>query len=268
MGHFCGTLNKSFMIPASYKKMTVLLLLSTTFFIATQAQTPTPSTPAKSTQPKIKYGVKGGLSQSELNTSTSQFTYVAGTRETIRNFPKSGFHVGGFATLPLFRNKKGGLSRFTLQPEVLFSLQGASGRTNGNLFTSTEQYDLYYVNIPVMLKYSFPSGIFFETGPQFGVLASSRIREDITGDPNYHYYATDRYFKRFDAGWGLGLGYLAPFNIGIDIRYTYGLTDINNAPTDRVVPTPVQNGHIMNSAFQLGLFYQFGKPRINPDDNL
>jgi hypothetical protein len=66
-------------------------------------------------------------------------------------------------------------------------------------------------------------------------------------------------FKSTDIGWTLGTGYLSPIDLGLDIRYNFGLTDINNATASGRQNAPIQNGHMKNSVVQIGIFYLFGK---------
>ena len=68
-----------------------------------------------------------------------------------------GFHAGGFVSLFVWNN-------LAIQPEVLFSPEGALA-DNG---IKKSDYNISYVNIPVMLKYRFNTYFYLEAGPQVG----------------------------------------------------------------------------------------------------
>ena len=55
-------------------------------------------------------------------------------------------------------------------------------------------------------------------------------------------------FKTFDFGIGLGAGYYFTQNIGVNVRYTAGLSDVPKNNTDDAS---------RNGVFQVGLAYKF-----------
>ncbi len=71
-----------------------------------------------------------------------------------------GFQVGGFAEIKLS-------DKFAIQPELLYSTQGANSDDFGNL-------ELGYINIPVMAKYYVVESFSLEAGPQIGFLVSAK----------------------------------------------------------------------------------------------
>jgi hypothetical protein len=56
---------------------------------------------------------------------------------------------------------------FALQPELLFSSQGSN-------YDGDRISKLNYVNLPVLVQYIFNNGFRLETGPQVGLLASTK----------------------------------------------------------------------------------------------
>jgi len=202
---------------------------------------------------QIQVGVRGGLNVSELMTSKEQAVFIGGSPQSVRNFPRNDLNAGLIVSIPL--NKK-----FSFQPEAVFSSQGATAKPSyGYLVSASEKYQLDYVNIPLLLKYNSPLGFFFETGPQIGVLVGAKIGETIVGADHTANFNVKDQFKSTDIGWTLGTGYLSPIDLGLDIRYNFGLTDINNASASGMQNAPTQDGHIRNSVVQIGLFYLFGK---------
>jgi hypothetical protein len=136
-----------------------------------------------------------------------------------------GFHVGLIGHVHL-------TDRFGLQPEILFSGQGAK---NGNTI------NLNYVNIPILLQYFFANGFRIQAGPQLGILTSAKSTV-VTGSIKDNY-------KPIDIGLSVGVSYIhVPSSFGVDLRYNHGLTNINE--------TDVKT--LTNRGFQLGVFYLFG----------
>ncbi|RYF97693.1 MAG: PorT family protein [Chitinophagaceae bacterium] len=61
---------------------------------------------------------------------------------------------------------------FSIQPEVLFSSQGARIEDVGN---NDEKYTVSYINLPVLAKIRFTGGLYLEAGPQVGF----KVSEDV-----------------------------------------------------------------------------------------
>ena len=227
------------MTLSTCKKLVVLFLAANGYILAANAQ--------------IQVGIKGGLNVSELATSKDQTVLIGNSPEVVRNFPRTDVNAGLIVSIPLSK-------KFSFQPEAVFSSQGATAKPSyGYIVSTQEEYKLGYVNIPLLLKYNSPLGFFFETGPQVGLLTSAKINETIVGADHTAIYNVKNQFKSTDIGWTLGTGYLSPIDLGLDIRYNFGLTDINNTSASGMEGAPVQSGHIKNGVLQIGLFYLFGK---------
>lgn len=103
-------------------------------------------------------GISGGI-KAGLNLADQKFS---GDGFSIDTKVKPGVHVGGFLTV-MFSEKLG------LQPEVLFSMQGAKfdsdfldGQTNFN-----------YLTVPVLVRYNISEMFSLHAGPQVGFLLSA-----------------------------------------------------------------------------------------------
>jgi len=231
------------MTLSTFRKSGLLFLTAITFTMVVNAQ--------------IEFGIKGGFNIAEILTSTDQSVTVNGNPMAIRNFPRTDFHAGVLVSIPLTK-------KLSLQPEATYSQQGATGNPSGGyLVSASEKYKFNYINVPVLLKYSLPYGFFAETGPQVGYLVTANIVETIVGGTTTNTYHVKSQYKSTDFGWALGVGYMSPINLGLDIRYNLGLNNINNASTS-TENVPVQQGSIKNSVVQIGIFYQFGKLRNPP----
>lgn len=174
---------------------------------------------------QIQFGVKAGANFANLRVSPSQDGF------SLSN--KIDFNGGVLVNIPL-------VSKLSLQPEVVYSGQGSKFSESG----FDGKYNFAYVNIPVLVKYKIAAGFFAETGPQFGILASAKVKEGST--------STDvkSSVKSTDFAWALGVGYNLPFNLGIDVRYNLGLSNISKDNTD--------NETLKNGILQAGVFYLFG----------
>jgi hypothetical protein len=56
-------------------------------------------------------------------------------------------------------------------------------------------------------------------------------------------------FHPFDFSWTLGIGYKLPMNLGVDVRYNLGISDVEKYYAFKAY----------NGVFQFDLFYLFGK---------
>ena len=166
-----------------------------------------------------KFGLKAGLNVATL-------TDVPGLNWSNR----IGLHAGALAHIHI-------TPQFGVQPEVVYSAQGAKYTINGEEHT----LGLDYINIPVQLQYMFDNGFRIQTGPQLGLLINTK--DKVNGQNSQFFSSED--FKSTDVSWTFGLGYLTYSGLGIDGRYNLGLTNINDAGTNS----------LKNNVFQVGLFY-------------
>lgn len=115
---------------------------------------------------------------------------------------KTGFTGGAFFMLK-FNN-------FGIQPELLYSQQGAS--------LDIDNFDLDYINVPVIFKFYITGGLNLQAGPQFGFLVSdSDIPESIRGGLET---------QDFDFSGAGGIGLDLPLGFRADARYIIGLNDV------------------------------------------
>jgi len=175
----------------------------------------------------VHFGVKTGLN-------------LADTRESDTNF-KAGFHGGIFGEFK-FNN-------FALQPELLFSMQGAKAKDE----EITAKLNLNYLNIPLMAKYYIVDGLCIEIGPQLGILLSAKAigEASVVGINASATVDVKNYMKDIDFSLNFGASYQIPnLPLGFYARYCLGLTDIY-----KEVAIIDESGK--NSVFQLGAFVKF-----------
>lgn len=171
---------------------------------------------------KVSFGIKGGVNIYDIHNSNG-----------IDYNPVVGLHAGVLSHIHLTKH-------FALQPEVVFSTNGANYRYTGN----ETRYNLGYINVPVLVQYMFNSGLRVQAGPQVGFLVhavskDNNFKENIREDLN-----------AVDFGLATGASYQIPnTGFGFDARLNLGLTDINKNGTVRST----------NRGLQLGVFYIFPK---------
>ena len=162
------------------------------------------------TKSQIHFGVKAGLNLANQRfDSTSNTSYI------------SHFNVGVLVSIPITKS-------LSLQPELMLSVQGYGEKYNDTSYRVTYGYFL----LPILLKYSLNPGVFAEMGPQFGLSVNKLW-----------------YRQSFDFSWTFGVGYKLPVNLGVDLRYNLGISNIEKNFGFKAY----------NSVFQFDLFYLFGK---------
>ena len=187
-------------------KKLFLLAASCCVLIATQGQHP-------------HWGIKGGI-----NVANIDIQHAADPDYKI------GMHIGGLAHIHLSQH-------FALQPELMYSNQGAE-RTIGGTDYKTK---LHYVNVPILLQFMTGSGFRLQTGPQVGVLVSAKSKVNDTETD------ADDSYKTPDFSWSFGASYVTMKGLGFDARYNHGISNILDAPGNKY----------RNKVFQFGVFYQF-----------
>jgi len=165
---------------------------------------------------QVQFGLKAGANFATITSSTGGSTLVS-------------FNAGALVKIPL-------AEALSLQPEAVYSGQGIKG-TGGKLA-------LNYINIPVLITYTLPAGVFFQTGPQLGILLSAKAK----GDDGTSEDEKDL-FKSTDFSWAFGAGYLIPnVDLGFNVRYNLGVASLGK-----------EGGASKNGVFQVGIFYLFRK---------
>lgn len=121
---------------------------------------------------------------------------------------KTGFHAGIFGGIK-FSEKLG------IQADLLYSQQGA--KFDGG------EFDLTYVNVPVVLKYYLFQGLNLQAGPQFGFVVDDNVKEVFNNVAEA---------KKSDVSGVVGAGYDLPMGLRVDARYNFGLTEIIDGAGD------------------------------------
>ena len=188
---------------------------------------------------KINYGIKAGTNFSNISGDTEVDNY------------RVGLYGGLFVEVGL-------TDRISIQPEVLYSSQGAheTFKTFDASGVSSEEYTLRleYLNVPVMFKYKVYNGLNVQVGPQVGFLLNVDQKTEV-GSYGYTLYDEteniNEYITDVNFGVNFGLGY--EFNNGLFFDGRYNLGAINIAQEDNLS----KGTELKNHTFQVGVGYKF-----------
>lgn len=182
-------------------------------------------------------GVRAGMSMSQIS------------GDDLSGFHKLGAYAGGYVQWRFVSN-----DRWALQPELDFNMKGSStylkADRNGNVIGQKYVLSLYYLEVPLLVKFRPVKGFEVELGPSFGVLFAENERDANGKMPS-------RVPFRFcDFSALAGVSYLIKEHYGLSFRYEQTL-----------IPVRVNDGrhlaHRLNkkqfsSVLLVSFFYQFG----------
>ncbi|KLT70897.1 MULTISPECIES: porin family protein [Flavobacterium] len=164
----------------------------------------------------LQLGVKAGVNFANQ---------TGGTSIDAGGFDKEGitsYHAGVVAELKI-------LDSFSIQPELLYSTQGATYKNAVSEFKN----ELGYLSIPVMAKFYVGKSFSIEAGPQASFLLSEKNDFDVKNA------------ETFDFALNAGLGFKITKSLFVQGRYSLGLTEAS------------KNADIKNSTVQLSAGFMF-----------
>lgn len=184
-------------------------------------------------QVRVKPGVKAGLNISKFTNSDMN--------------SKKDFYLGGLLNIKF--NKI-----YTLQPEIIYSKQGASRTMSSLNYDPTVsnqkvEYSIDYLSVGAMSQFTLGDGFHFVVGPSLDFKVSDNFSKNYASKP-----------IGFDLAFVGGIGYSFPNGLSLDARFKQGLVDIfgNNFNTNYDTNG---NGNydeiVLNQLFQLGVSYSF-----------
>ena len=172
------------------------------------------------------FGVKGGVNFATVN-----------GEDIDSPDSRTSFHVGVVGEFPLN-------DFIAIQAEALYSGQGFKTNIDGGLLGGEDkvEYQLNYINVPVLGKFYVTDGLSLEVGPQFNFKVGEEIDTDANSDSGD--YETNR-AESFDFGFAGGLTFQTDAGFFAYGRYYQGVTDV------------IENTNAKNSVFQLGVGFKF-----------
>ncbi|MCP9200750.1 PorT family protein [Gramella sp. GC03-9] len=175
------------------------------------------------------FGVKGGVNFTNMTSDGFE-----------DNNSRTGFHIGLLAEIPVS-------DRFSIQPEALYSTQGTEATRVFFGDRITGEYQLDYIQVPLIAKFYIIDGLALEAGPSFNFL----VEEEYDFESNSINLETDSELAdTFEFGGAFGASY--KFNNGFFVngRYVQGFTDVFDSDS-------FDDDAIKNNGFQLGVGFQF-----------
>jgi len=175
---------------------------------------------------QIKFGVKAGVVMANLS-GDGWDTIEEMDSVSIEKKYLMGMAGGLFVEIPL------GTSGVSLQPEILYVMKGGKGETTVEDVTMTRKLKNDYIEVPVLIKYSFATAgkasPFMFAGPVAAFNISSKVQDqDPPDEPGFGDFDVEN-AKSLDfgltIGGGLGLAVGPKGKLTFDLRYTLGLGD-------------------------------------------
>ncbi len=173
---------------------------------------------------QLGFGVKGGLNVADLKDLE--------TVDTLDKFEKesqTGFVGGAYVKLPF--------GPFRLQVEGLYSRKGAKGTSSSGPSLASKPWEtrLTYLEIPVLLKYEFPTPLlkpFFYGGASLAFLMKAELRNERINSDWVDY---KDFTKSTDYGLVVGAG-IELVGITLEGRYTHGLSNtVDDESEDKLI---------------------------------
>ena len=171
---------------------------------------------------EVKFGAKTGLNLASITGD-----------ETDGIESRTAFHVGAVAEISVS-------DKFSVQPELLYSAQGAKDSFEG----IDVDAKIDYLNLPIMAKYYVAEGFSLELGPQVGFLLSAKAEG---GGESIDFKDET---KGIDFGANFGVGYKLESGLNFGARYNLGLSNINDGEDS-------DDFKNQNSVIQLSVGYFF-----------
>jgi len=140
----------------------------------------------------VKFGIKAGVNYANFEGSDLQTDAI------------TSYHAGLVTEIKL-------TDTFSLQPELLYSTQGASYKNAGTEFKN----ELGYLSIPVLAKIHLNKTVSLDLGPQASFLLSERNAFDVNNAETFEFAAVG------------GLGFNVTKNFFLQARYVLGLTEVS-----------------------------------------
>ena len=184
-------------------------------------------------QNNIHFGIKTGLNLSNLADSDNDMLKA-----------KAGIHGGVFTEFKF--------DRFAVQPELLFSMQGAKETDSDYGYKGTVKMNFNYLNIPVVAKFYVTEDFCLEAGPQIGILLSAKAKASVSEGGVSVSASEDMKdeMTKVDFSFVSGVSYQLPgLPVGLFGRFSLGLNDIIADGDD--------GDPITNRVFQVGTFIKF-----------
>jgi len=160
----------------------------------------------------IQFGIIAGLNLSNLYTT-----------DAISNM-NAGFNAGAFVRASLTNS-------IALEPELYVSTKGASVTYNSLIINGTANFNLTYLEMPLICIFNVTRLVNVQVGPYVSYLLDGKVKNvaNITLF-NFEQNLNANNYNRFDAGVVVGAG-LDVGAVTMGMRYNLGLTKVGKTQT-------------------------------------
>jgi hypothetical protein len=149
---------------------------------------------------------------------------------------------------------------FRFMPQLNVVSKGSKFNIDFGAGEASSKSNLTYVEVPLLVTYNTPVGLFFGAGPSiaFGIGGKESVtdnNETTTATVNFD-GRTDvndgkSHYKRMDIGAEILAGYNLPKGLFVNVHYSFGLSS--------VAPGDASDGKVKNRYFGFGVGKFFGK---------
>ncbi len=178
---------------------------------------------------QARFGIRGGANFNDLT--------------NLETTKKTNFYGGVFLAIKTSE-------AYTLQPEITYSVQGATLDSNKTLRVENQDLKdikLEFLSIAFINKLTTKNNINFLIGPYIDIRVSDNVQNDG--------YFFEGLFPRLDAGLQVGLAYDINSSFSIEARFKQGFVDMLNE-NDIYEDYNLDEANF-NQVFQIGIAYKF-----------
>jgi Outer membrane protein beta-barrel domain len=181
---------------------------------------------------QVKFGVQAGanIANWQGDALKSLNNVVDLTNGFIDTKSKTGFHIGGFASIPI-------ADKFSFEPGVQYSQKGYAMKGDLKIdalkflgANTSAKVEAHYIDIPFVVRAEVAKGLSIYAGPQISYLVKNNlhVNADVLGISllNRRLDLTDN-SNRMDIGIAGGVGYKFGNGLNINAGYDYGLSKLD-----------------------------------------
>lgn len=179
-------------------------------------------------QVTIQPGVRGGINFADLTETDASY--------------KTDFYAGGLLAINFTK-------RYTLQPEIIYSKQGADNVDTYYYDFATDSYiegeddiEVNYISIAAMNKFTIVKGLHVMVGPTFDFLVNTNMASQESD---------------IDLAIVTGFGYKFPSGLSLEFRFKKGIADVVNDEYYEGGDGFFFGDYNSNLLFQVGAAYYF-----------
>lgn len=161
-------------------------------------------------QKKTSFGIKAGINMANISGNIE-------SEWDINTESKFGFHAGFIMDVAVSE-------KFSVQPELLYTAQGAKFNDEG----SEGKFIHNFISLPITAKYYIIDDLALETGPQLNYLIKAKLEEsmDVGWDSGDLEVDLTKQAPSISVGLNFGASYEINNKFIIGARYSLGLTNL------------------------------------------